>query len=407
MADFGVTDTGFNAKRLADIISEAESDLSQIEDPETGEKLQPDLNSSDPAMQIAKVPLDGSALTWEAIEIAYDQFDPAKSTGPALSSLVQINGLERQEATASTVTLDVTGTALLTIAAGQTVSDQLENNTWTTDADFTFDGGGLATVTATSTVTGPVTGLASTITKIVTPVAGWTTVNNPSDATLGRDEETDSALRRRRDQSTLAPAAGPAEAVFSNLLNVDDVTYARVLINNTLSTDARGIPAKSIGAVVLGGSDQDIAETLLARVGVGVDYFGTDTLQIFDKQGEPYDIKWIRPTEINIFIQVDLTILDSNLFPVDGDDQIKSAILAYAQGGAPALGIDDGFNETGFTVGEDVILTRLYTPVNSVPGHRIDDLQIGLSFGTLGTSDITIDFDEVSKFLTANITVNT
>ena len=69
-----------------------------------------------------------------------------------------------------------------------------------------------------------------------------------------------------------------------------------------------------------------------------------------------------------------------NTFPADGVEQIREAVLDYLS--------------TNSTFGEDIIYTRLFTPINTVPGHQVDLLEIGKTPLTLGTSNITIDWNE-------------
>ena len=65
----GVTDQGFEAKRLADVLSDASEQLRTIVDPVSGETLQPDFEADDPAMQVVQVPLEGTGLGWEAMQL--------------------------------------------------------------------------------------------------------------------------------------------------------------------------------------------------------------------------------------------------------------------------------------------------------------------------------------------------
>lgn len=78
-------------------------------------------------------------------------------------------------------------------------------------------------------------------------------------------------------------------------------------------------------------------------------------------------------------------------------EQIKKAIVEYAE--------YDQTGQYGFPPGADVILSRLYTPINSVSGFKVNSLQIGKASGSLSSSDIPIDFDEVATFSTDNIEV--
>ena len=85
-------------------------------------------------------------------------------------------------------------------------------------------------------------------------------------------------------------------------------------------------------------------------------------------------------------------------YPANGDDLIKQAIVDYANGNL--------VSGRGFSLADDVVYTRLYTPINSVQGHEITDLRIGTSPSPTGTSNIAISATEISNFLTGNIVVN-
>lgn len=401
----GVTSAGFEAKRLADVETDAAEQLRTIVDPASGESLQPEFGSEDPAMQVVHVPLEGVGLAWEAAQLVYQQFDPKSATGPSQSNLVQLNGIRRQDASASTAPVQLVGTPLITIPAGQLVSDVNNVNQWKTTADIDLDATGIGAGSVECISLGPVSAAQGTLINIVTPYPGWTGVSNTDSAELGRDVETDTELRQRRDRSTMAPAASPVESVYANLANITGVTYARVRQNNTLVPDSNGIPGKSVAAVVVGGDDLDIAYTLLARTGVAAAWYGNTSQILFDAQGESYNVSWTRPTPLPVYVELVLEIVNPNLFPADGLHQIKDSIRAYAQGGAPALGVDDGFSTSGFPPGATVILSRLYTPINFVPGHRVVSLFIGTSPNPTGTSDIPTPWDQVPLFLDANIDI--
>lgn len=402
---FGVVPEGFNEKRLADIQADLKASLITIADPNTGETLQVDFNENSPFIQAINTLIANNALTWEALEGVYNQFNPNNAVGPALSGLVQLNALTRKPATPSTINLTLTGTPGTVIAAGQEVSDAQQNVTYVTDEDIIIDVLGTRDGTATANVDGPLVSLAGTVTTIITPIVGWDTVTNPTDSKAGNIEETDEELRKRRASSTEAPSVAPVEAIYSNILQLDGVTFSRILINNTLLVDARGIPGKHIAAIIVGGSDDDIADTLFLRSPAGAGFFGNTNKVLTDIQGESYDIRWTRPDPIDIEVEVDITIIDVNTFPDDGADQIAQAIIDYAIGGAPALGIVDGFEEFGFVPGEDVRQSRIYTPVNSVPGHKVTRLEIAQLGNPLGVADVPISFDEFANFELVNITV--
>lgn len=397
----GVTDQGFEGKRLADVVSDADLALADVIDPVSGNRLQPNLNGDDPAMQIAKVPLDAIGQVWELSEAIVDQFDPAHATGPLLRGLVELNGLSAQAAVASSTPATLTGTPGAVMPAGILVGDPAGAFQWATRTLTVLDAGtGTAEVFVDCTVVGPVTAPAGTLTRIITPVPGLASVTNAADAIPGRLAETNEELRRRRDRSTAAPASGPLEAIRANLLNIPGVLYARVYQNLTLSTDGRGIAARSIAPVVVGGDDEAIARVLLQRTGVGADWFGSSDYELTDGMGEAYTMRWTRPAAVTMFMRLTTSITDSNAFPFDGLQRIRDAVVAYSAGGAPALGITSGFNEEGFPPGGTVSRGRLWTPVNSVPGHVGTSIELSrVNLAGVDDVDVVLDWDEYPVFI--------
>lgn len=412
---FGVTSKGFILKRLADILEEVTQELSLVSDDVTGETLQPDFNSSDPVMELIKIPLGGNSNTWEALQIAFDQFNPDNATSANLDTLLQFTGLKRIAGTKSQVLLNFTGTPLGVIDSGLQVSDAAASVIWTLPAGFTFDGVGVATgkLAEPSTI-GEIPAAIGTLTRIISSASDVISVNNPVSATLGTNLETDTEARRRRDISTEANAAGPAESVFSSIIALSGVKFCRVYINSTSSVDARGLTAKSQAVLVEGGDNAAIGLQILTRSGAGVLFYDgsgaiggnptPETAQISDLQGEIYDVNFLRPELIPIFVKVDIAITDLSLFPTNGSELIKQAIVDYSLVGASALGIQSGFDQSGFVPGEDVLATRLMTAVNSVPGHFVTLLKVGISAPATADTIAIGDFQQ-STFDITDITV--
>ena len=400
MSEYGVTKDGWKAKRLSNILDDAGVELAQVTDPQTGNRLNPDFNSDDPAMQIVQVPLNQAGEGWDAAQLAYNQFNPSLAVGPAVDGLLEITGISRLASTKTILNIEMRGTAGATVLAGQTISDVFDSNLFTTSTNVKFDENGVATTTATATISGPVIVANNAITKIKTPQPNWDSVSNINTLSTGTNEENDVKAEVRRRRSNAAPSAAPADSVQANLANLNGVTFARVKINNTLVTDSDGIPGKQQACIVLGGKDIDIAKTILQRSGCTAEFFGDIEVILLDAQGEPNPVRFSRPAQVVMSVTVDITINDPTLYPSDGDEQIKNNIVLYSVEGADAFGIAEGFNQDGFPPGEDVIISRLYTAVNVVPGHKINSITVNGS-----TTQIPILFNQVAIFDASNIGV--
>lgn len=382
MAEFGLTATGFNRKRLADIKAEKEAAFKLV----FGDNI--NLNPQSNFGQIIGIESESEALVWELAELVYNAFYPSTAQGVQLSNLVTLNGIERRAATSSTVVLTLTGVEGTIIPAGSLVA--IPNNTeqFETDLDIVIPVSGTIDVNATAINTGPIVATAGSITQIDTPVFGWQTVTNAADAIEGTNEETDSELRVRQQTSTQAAGQNLADALFGQLSNLDNVTSASVISNGTDAT-VDGIPPHQFLSIVQGGANSDIADIIWINTPQGISSFGAVTEQIVDSQGFPQDVKFSRPTEKDIYFDVVVTT-DSN-YPGSGDEDIKENILAFGQANSE--------------IGDDVILSQFYTPVNEVPGVISIVIKISFTFPAIGTSNLTIAFDEIANYDLTFITV--
>jgi uncharacterized phage protein gp47/JayE len=266
---------------------------------------------------------------------------------------------------------------------------------YATDAEVTI-AAGVAVVGASAVIAGATVSLAATITTIVNPIAGWSTVTNPLDATVGTDEETDSALRIRQAQSVATPSQSLLESLFSAVADLTGVIQTIVLENDTGSVDGNGQAAHSVQVLVDGGDDDEIAEAIFNEKCVGITSIGSTTVVVLDNKGGSHNINFQRPTLVPIYVIVNLTA--GATYPANGDTLITQAIIDFAEG-LLVEGQRQG-------IGDNVINSRLYTPINSVIGHTIDSLFIGLAPAPASSTDLVIAFDGLAQFLSGNITIN-
>jgi uncharacterized phage protein gp47/JayE len=233
------------------------------------------------------------------------------------------------------------------------------------DVTETVEGEAQGTVDCASVETGPIDCPLYTLTEIDTPVSGLDRVWNTFEVSIGRNEETDSELRLRRENTLQVAGNATVEAIRSKLLNLVGVSAAFVFENDTLVVDLDGRPAKSFEAVVQGGDDQEIADKIWEAKPAGIQTYGSSSEVVVDSQGAPHTIYFSRPTEVPIYVSIDLTIDDS--FPDNGAALAQQAILDYG---------------ASLTIGDDVIVyPKLVASLNSIPGIldmiiRIDDAPV-------------------------------
>lgn len=231
---------------------------------------------------------------------------------------------------------------------------------------------------------------ANTIDTILTPMLGWDSVINPVAATPGEERETDEELRLRFRNGKFDRATNTLDAIYSALINLDNVSEVTIYENDTSVVDANGVPAHSFLPIVSGGLSTDIANAIWDNKPIGILSYGNTTVSINDVQGFPHDVSFSRPDPVVIYISMDITT-DVN-FPPNGNDAIKSALISYF--------------EANFGTGDDVIYSRLYTPINSIPGHEVVSLTIGTSPSPVGTTNVPIAFSDIASLSSVNIIIS-
>jgi len=269
-----------------------------------------------------------------------------------------------------------------------TVADQTSSYNWTSSTNLGINkSSNISSVQAVNT--GPIAQEANTITQIQTPVLGWDSVTNPLAATLGSNEETDTELRERFRESKYLRASNILESLYSSLISLSNVQEVQIYENDTDSTDSNGIPAHSFMPIVLGGLDSDVASTIWKRKPMGILSYGNTSYTIYDSQGFAHNIGFERPVPVPIYISMNITT-NSN-YPESGDDTIKTNLISYFR--------------DNFGIGDDIIYSRLYTPINNVAGHQVNSLTVGTSPNPTGAGNITIAFNQIASLSTANIII--
>jgi hypothetical protein len=402
MTDYGVTAEGFVIKTLEAIEAEMDAALRAV--------FGAQINTSAQSVfgQLKSIFAEREALLWELLADIYNAQYPATAQGAGLDLAAALTGHVRLPAQASRIEAVVlSGTAGTVVPAGVvfSVAGNPEAQ-FKTEQQATIEAGGTVEVDCIALETGPIEVQAGTLTQIDTPIAGLTSVTNPNAAIAGRDLETDAQLRIRRNGSLQFSRSGPAEAIRSAILALnEDATQAAiehviVFENYTLATDARGLPGKSFEVVVYqaGGSterDQEIADTIFLKAKpAGIEPFGAVSVDVTDSQGFTHACKFTRPTQVPIYLELDLTVTAD--YPSNGDDYLKDKIVDWGNALGP---------------GADVIVyPALISQLAGIEGIVDVAVRIGRTVSPTGDNNVDIDdgaggLVEMSQWDAADITV--
>ena len=381
-----ITAQGITAPTYADILASLQASVRLIYGDDV--YIEPDSMDGQLLGIVAKAIYDCGQT---AIAV-YNSFSPQTAYGNALSNVVKINHLARAVATRSQVNIQITGVAGTTITNG-VVSDSAGTR-WLLPATVTIPPAGTLLVTATAELPGATQAAIGTLTRIITPTAGWQSVTNPTAATPGQPVESDAALRARQEISPALNANTVLVGLAAAIKSLPGVTYGVIYENDTGSPDANGTPAHSIAVVVKGGVAQDIAETIYNKKAPGVGTHGTTTVPITDISGAVRNINFFVPSEISIIVAVSL-YADAG-YTTAVANSIKEAIAAHIN---------------ALSIGEDVIITRLMVPAMLSGDQQNETYRlvsvaaaIGPS-GTPGSSNIAITFTQKATCSAAAVTI--
>lgn len=378
-----LTSTGLTLKSLDTIVSEVAGEVRA----NIGQTL--DTSPANPIGQVIGSTAAQTRQAWELAQAVYSAQDIDQAEGDDLTKLCAANGTIRRGASYSTDTIvcnlsagTYTAGALVVYVTGSPV-DRFENV-----AQVVVGTTGNVSVAMRAQVAGPVRANAGTLTQIANPISGFNAVtSDPLDAVRGALEESDAELRLRYFEELAQRASSTVDAIRADLLNVEGVTSA-IVIENESDTTVAGDRPHSVHAYVRGGDDEAVRAALLEAKGAGTDTNGANTGIAHDGQGNPHTIRFDRVTPVDVYCTVVVTALQGLYV---GDTVVRDAIVDWA----------DANQGTGL----DVIYKRISAIVMALGGVVDFDLRIGTAPSPTGTVNLVITNAQVAEFDTSRTTV--
>lgn len=306
------------------------------------------------------------AEVWSGLQDVYDSFNPDAATGEALDNVARLVGVYREPATFAFATLTLGGTVGAVIPAGKVVR-AASGREYVLTTNATIGGGGTVTALFRADVAGAVNDPSGTVTTIVTPSAGWSSVTNALDIVGGSDAESDDALRLRRQRSLGIIGAATDQAIAAKLEALATVSEARCISNRTLAT-VSGRPPKSFealvwpsgGSVPMSGDDETlVARTVFETMPAGIEPHGSVEYDVTDTQGMTQRVRFSYATGVDVYATV--TVLYEPGYA--GDPAVIDAVVATGNASA--------------RIGGDVYVVDLICAVAQVVGVRSVVVAIG------------------------------
>jgi len=329
-------------------------------------------------------------LLWVGARDVYNSFTVSGATGQSLTNLAELTGVVRLGSTKSRVTATVSLTTGTTLPTGSEARVPGSVTSFVTLSQVTNTSPQPADlqVVMEAQESGPVRANAGTLTEIVVPVAGWTAVTNALDADIGRDDETDTELRVRREEEIRISGSGNLDAIQADVAAVDGV----LAVSGTEDTTAHTFNIVFFDGEPPAAVNDEVAQAIWDSKPAGIESVGADQGTAVDANGTQHTIKFDRADQVQIYVTITCSV-DPELFPLDGVEQIQ---LASAEQG-----------NASHSVGDDVYMTTLFGPVYSVAGVvNVTNIKLGFAASPTQSLDLTINQDQIARFDTGRTVVN-
>ncbi|QQO90991.1 baseplate wedge protein [Yersinia phage PYps23T] len=373
---YGVTENGFVQKPVQEIVSHINSRFLSV----FGANF--DISPEGPDGQVIGIISEEISKCWQQAEMVFNAYRPGAMQKIGLDNICELTFTKRLVDWPSRVGVRCAGQSGTLVPAGSIVSDGAMD--FETQYDCVIPG----TVTAVATETGEYYIAANTVNKIITPVAGWESVNNPEIGQTGVDYESDPALRTRRDRTTAHSGSAFVEAIYAALADLN-LSYLRIRDNDT-GAPIGTQPSGTVFVVVEGGTEDEIARRIYSTKTGGVPTHGTTSVSIYDSKGYPHEVKFSRPEDATIYVSGTFKRRPgSNISSNDAARQLQTAMMDYINSLNP---------------GDSVIWSECFKPImDATNGVQVDSLFIGTSASPTGIATIELDIDKKAEATTASV----
>lgn len=312
----------------------------------------------------------------ETAEQIYYSIFPQTSSGQSLDRLGWSVGMTRNVAIPARYVVKVVGEAGATIEYGFLVATETGLNFYCIE-DTQIGSEGTCEIIVECEEGGAIGNVsASSINRVVNPVAEVDTVIGVSVNQIGVDEESDYDFRNRFALVREGKGSCTEASIISALTNIPTVQGAYIIVNESAIDTVANLPPKSIACYVDGGEDyhEEIAKAIFEKKPMCCGTYGDYTITLSYGALKDYAIRFSHAKTVDIYL--DITVATNNEFEESGNEDIKNNLATFIA----TLGI-----------GKPLITTSMYSQIYSVAGVVNSNIKVSEDGVTYNTDDINVE----------------
>ena len=335
-------------------------------------------------------------------QIAYiaNQVNPSMASGIWQDAIGEIYFITRIPATGTVVNCTCVGAVGTVIPVGAVAQDTT-GYMYSSTASGTIPATGSVIIPFQNQSTGAFTCNPSTLTIIVTAIAGWDSITNPAAGYLGNDVESRQEFEARRSASVAVNSVNSLQSIYGVLSSLSDVVDVFV-IDNPLGTATNfgatnyPIPAHSVCISVAGGTATEIGTAIWNNKPPGCGYvtsagsyatLGTATITDTNYiPPVPYTVTWLNAGNANTFFVVQ--IANNTLIPSNIIQLTQSAVLSSFQG------LDGNGPKVG--IGSTTYSGRYYGNINTINTNvNVIEVYLAVTNSVIATAFVVGKFYQI------------
>jgi len=379
-------DNGYQAETLDEIIT----DINNIFINVFGDKV--NLNVSSPngqfINQLAQMAQQNQNFM---VTLTSGLYNPDIATTAWLDSLCALCGIQRLQATFSSVTCTCYGSSGVVIPTG-TIIQSTNGDNFSLLNQITIGSGGTIDGTFIAINSGPIPVTVGSVNKIINQVYGWDSVNNQEDGIIGNSLQTDASLRASRTALLNNYGSASIGSIYSNLVQGLSLpnNYVLVFENNSATPISKAgitMVAHSIAVIVVTTTDKypTVAQIIFNKKCPGVNQNGNTTYTYTDHiSGSEFVAEFIIPIPTALQVNISYPI---GTYPSDFTANIQQAIVNNFNGEDISLP-----NLSSVGLYELINVSRFTPSLLNVPsGSNYQDLTIELKVSGTPAPSIQLD----------------